>query len=173
MRLWSFVLVTVSSLAAVSAHADNIAACEVVLMEPVLENGEPTGAEMASFRPAAEFMSSVYDDEDGFARELDGFKIRGVMCERREIIPTLRDFPIIATGVPLAMSENFDSPESNLMTLFYKDGKFKHTYSGAALSPSDQVKLDDVMEVFNLQPHDLSAPEKMEKISKEKHEELK
>ncbi len=141
------------------AHADNIAACEVVLMEPVLKDGIDTGAKMASFRPAVAFMSSVYDDEDGVLKTLDGYDIRGVMCERRYVIPTLRDFPILATGLPLAMSENFDSPDSRLMTTFYKDSEFQYTYQGPPLSPSEEAKLKDVIDIFNLQPHGLSVGE--------------
>lgn len=170
MKLKVCIMAVLAAAIAAPVHADNIAGCEVVLMEPVLEDGKPTGAEMASFRPAASFLSSVYDDEDGFVDVLDGFEIRGIMCERRSLIPTLRDFQIAATGLPLAMSENFDSSESNLMTVFYKDGRFQHTYDGAPLSVSEELRLTDVMEVFNLQPHDL---DKMEKISKEKHEEMK
>ncbi len=138
-----------------SAYADNIAACEVVLMEPVMDGEIDTGAQMASFRPAAEFMSSVYDDEVGYVSELDGYKIRGIMCTRRSVMPTLRDFPIVATGIPFSMSENFDSTLSSLMTIFYKDGAFGYDYRGRDLHEKEQAALADIIDVFNLQPHDL------------------
>ena len=145
------------------ALADNIANCEVVLMEPVLENDEPTGAEMASFRPAAEFLSSVYDEEHGHVKEINGYPIRGVLCQRNSIIPSLRDYPVIATGIPFSLSENFDSPDSRLITLYYKDGEFLHKYAGEELGKDDQSALDDVMEAFNLQAHDLKKPEEKDK----------
>lgn len=137
------------------AQAENIASCEVVLMENIVDEGKDTGAKMASYRPAAAFLSSVYDDEDGHLSTIGDFKIRGVMCERRAVIPTLRDFPILATGIPFSLSQNFDSAKSSLMTLYFKDGKFRHTYKGAPLSPSELSKLNDVMEIYNLQPHGL------------------
>lgn len=146
-------------LSAGSALAGTESACEVVLMEPVMDKGVDIGAEMASFRPADAFMASVYDDMDGYKDEQDGFKIRGVMCTRDNIIPTLRDFPILATGLPFSISQNFDSAESGLMTLYYKDNRFWHAYSGPPLSDADIGALLDVMDVFNLQPHDLPKTE--------------
>lgn len=151
----SLIILAMTSLSPSFAQADNIASCEAILMEDILEEGEKTGAKLASFRPAAEFLSSVYDDEDGSVTVLDGYKIRGVMCQRRTVIPTLRDFPILATGVPLSLSQNFDSEKSSLMTLYFKDGEFRHTYKGEPLSPSELSKLNDVMEIYNLQPHNL------------------
>lgn len=138
-----------------AAHAGNIANCEVVLMEPMESDGQDNGGRFASFRPAAEFISSVYDDKDGIAKNLDGHDIRGVMCTRRDIIPTLRDFPIVATGIPFSVSENFDASTSALMTVYFKDGEFQHLYKGAALNETQASKLNEVLEAFNLQPHDL------------------
>ena len=154
-------LIMAASLAgfAAPAFAGNIANCEVVLLEPMEKDGIDTGGRFASFRPAAEFISSIYDDEDGYARQLDGHDIRGVMCTRRAVIPTLRDFPILASGIPFSISDNFDAPDSKLMTLYFKDGEFKHIYSGAPLTETEQDELSNVMEVFNLQPHDLGANE--------------
>lgn len=152
----------------VSAQADNIASCEVVLMEKIVDEGKNTGAKMASYRPGAEFISSVYDDEDGHVSEIGDHKIRGVMCERRGVIPTLRDFPIVATGIPLSLSQNFDSTKSSLMTLYFKEGEFRHIYKGKPLSPSEQSKLTDVMEIYNLQPHNLGKEDADENATDEK-----
>lgn len=160
-----------------SAYADNIAKCEIVLLESVGEDGG--SAQVASFRPAGEFISSVYDGEEGHLTESDGHKIRAVMCERSDVIPTLRDFPLLATGIPFSISENFDSSDSRLMTFYYKAGEFKHKYKGPDLMAEDQTKLDEILDVYNLQPHKLPKPditeevEDMKRISKEKHEELK
>jgi len=141
------------------SYADNVAKCEVVLLEPVMHEGTDTGAEVASFRPADGFIASVYDEEVGNISEIDGFDIKGVMCERLDVVPTLRDFPIITTGLPFSISENFDSPDSSLMTVYYKDGKFKHIYQGADLSEDGQTRLDDLMEILNLQAHNLPTPD--------------
>ncbi len=137
------------------ATADNIANCEVVLMEPVLENDEPTGAEIASFRPADDFMSSIYDEDEAHLDNVDGYPIRAVLCQRQNVIPTARDFPVIATGLPFSLSNNFDSPDSALLTVYFKDGVFQHKYLGRELGERDAAALSDVMEVFNLQEHKL------------------
>lgn len=162
MKKLALILPVLTAVFAVPVSAGNIANCEVVLMEPMIKDGKDTGAKFASFRPAAAFLSSVYDDEAGHETQLDDHDIRGVMCTRQALIPTLRDFPILATGIPFSVSENFDSPNSNLMTLYFKDGKFHHTYAGAKLNPGDLEKLKDVMEVFNLQPHELGETDTKE-----------
>jgi len=156
-KLWLALPLIISAFTP-QAFADNIAACEVILMETVEEDGKKTQAQMASFRPAVDFLSSVYDDEDGHMTEVDGYKIRGVMCVRKDVIPTLRDFPILATGLPFSLSQNFDSSESSLMTVYYKEDQFRHAYKGGPLPDDKIAQLLDVMEVFNLQPHDLKAP---------------
>lgn len=137
------------------AFAQSHENCEVVTMEPVIKDGEPTGKEVAAFQSAQGFIDSIYDDEEGYITEISGSKIKGVMCQRTDIIPTLRDFPILKTGVPLSLSTNFDSLDSTLMILYFKDNQFQYKYSGEPMGAYAQDALDDVMEVFNLQPHDL------------------
>ncbi len=173
MKSYFFILALVLPLLSGAASADNIAACEAVLMEPILDEGVETGATMASFRPATDFLSSVYDDKDSHLKEIDGHEIRGIMCTRRNVVPTLRDFPIVATGLSLAISENFDSPESNLLTVYYADGQFQYKYDGRPLSSEAQAKLADVMDIFNLQPHDLDKGKGMERSFKDKQEAVK
>jgi len=48
------------------AFADNIADCEVVLMEKIDQKDNEGVTEIASFRPAIDFIASAYDDERGF-----------------------------------------------------------------------------------------------------------
>lgn len=173
MKRFALILPLMIAAFAPPALAGNIANCEVILMEPMIKDGEDTGAKFASFRPAAEFLSSVYDGEEGHATQLDEYDIRGVMCKRREIIPTLRDFPILATGIPFSVSENFDAVDSNLMTLYFKDDEFRYSYSGAELTQKELSDLTDVMEIFNLQPHNLGATSKQKPITQEQEEMLK
>ena len=136
-------------------NAENPNNCEIVLIEQVTKEVERADAQLASFRPADDFLSSVYDGETGFQTQIDGLSIRGVMCQRAKILPTLRDFPVLATGIPLSLSDDFDRPDSQLMTIFYRDGKFQYKYSGEDLDQTEHNKLVDIMDVFNLQPHDL------------------
>jgi len=44
----------------VPAFADNIAGCEVVLMEKIKQEDSEGVTEVASFRPAADFIASIY-----------------------------------------------------------------------------------------------------------------
>ncbi len=129
------------------------------MAEKILEDGKPTGAVMQSFAPAAEVIASVYDSEDGRVEDIDGRRIQAILCERRNVIPTLRDFPILKAGIPLALSTDFEAADSRSVTVFFKDGEFHHVYKGAELTEDEQAKLDDAMEVFNLQPHDLGQEE--------------
>ena len=115
---------------------------------------------VSSYRPAGAFLSSVYDDQAGHIEDIDGHKIRAVFCQRRSAIPTLRDFPILETGVALSLSQNFDSASSDLTLTRFIDGAFQATYSGPGLDPQEQLKLDDILEIFNFQPHDLATPDK-------------
>ncbi len=155
MRYLPLLLTAMALTWPVAAQADNIAACEVVILEAATNDDGSKGAELATFHPAAEFMASIYDAEDGHIKEIDGQKIRGVMCERKNIVPSLRDFPILATGIPFSLSNDFDSAESRLLTVYFKDGEFQHKYIGPDLSEDDTAALTDSMEIFNLQGHNL------------------
>lgn len=151
------------------ALADNIAGCEVVLMEKIEQEGVEGTTEVASFRPAADFIASIYDDENEVLREIDGLPIRAVMCKRKSIVPSLRDFPIVATGTPFMISQNFDSTETGLTTIYFKDGEFRSSYNGPELTDALEADMKDRLEVFNLQPHDLADKEKamLEKSAQE------
>lgn len=148
-------LITVST----PALADNIAGCEVVLMERIAQEGLEGSAEVASFRPAADFIASIYDDETEIMREIDGLPIRAIMCKRKSVVPSLRDFPIVATGTPFMISQNFESTESGLTTIYFKDGEFRSSYKGPDLDEDTAEEMADRLEVFNLQPHDLAEKE--------------
>ncbi len=153
-------LFSISVLTSIGAWADNIAGCEVVLMEKIEQEGLEGSAEVASFRPAEDFIASIYDDETEVLREIDGLPIRAIMCKRQSVVPSLRDFPIVATGTPFMISQNFDSSETGLTTVYFQDGKFRSSYKGPELDAKTDAKMTDRMEVFNLQPHDLEEKEK-------------
>ncbi|MEP3889939.1 MAG: hypothetical protein ABJN69_05695 [Hellea sp.] len=158
--LLSALLLSISVSTPIGAWADNIAGCEVVLMEKIAQEGLEGSAEVASFRPAEDFIASIYDDETEVLREIDGLPIRAIMCKRQSVIPSLRDFPIVATGTPFMISQNFDSTDSGLTTVYFQDGKFRSSYKGPELDAKIDAKMADRMEVFNLQPHDLAEKEK-------------
>jgi len=152
------------------AAADNIADCEVLIAERIEDEGTGGSALISSYRPAGAFISSVYDDEDGHIREIDGHKIRALLCQRRRAIPTLRDYPLLETGIPLTLSQNFDSALSDVVITRFKDGAFRADYTGPGLSEDEKAELDDVIDVFNLQPNDLAAREAAQKTTSETDE---
>ena len=142
------------------AFADNIANCEVVLMEKIKQEDNEGVTEIASFRPAADFIASAYDNESDVLREIDGLPIRAIMCKRRSIIPSETDFPIVATGTPFMISQNFDSTETGLTTIYFKDGEFRSSYNGPGLSEEKEAEMKTRLQDFNSQPHDLAEKEK-------------
>lgn len=104
---------------------------------------------------AEAFLSSVYDDEAGHIREIDGHEITAVFCRRLSAVPTLRDFEIVKTGLPLSLSKDLGSASDNFIKVQFIAGQFRSSYSGSAPSPEDQAALDDMIQIYNLQPHDL------------------
>jgi len=142
------------------ALADNIAGCEVVLMEQIKQEDSEGVTEIASFRPAADFIASAYDEDIDVLRKIDDLPIRAVMCKRQSIIPSESDFPIVATGIPFMISQNFDSTETGLTTIYFKDGAFRSNYKGPELSEAVEADLKARLENFNAKPHGLAEKEK-------------
>ena len=152
---------------------DNIAACEIVVQQPVFspdekekekENGKDKGEEttkaadenshapmIATFIPAEDFVYSVFDGEDGHMTEVDGHSIQAVMCKRRYLVPTEFDLRLIETRIPLYLSQNFDSPDSDLMAVYYKDEEFQYQYTGSDLP-------EDSLEILKVRMATLNAP---------------
>ena len=129
---------------AISASAQS-SECEIVLMA---EGGTTADGQFAN---AAIFLESVYDAEDGHLKTNEGFPIRAVICQRQDLIPTMRDLPILKTGLPLSLSQDFDSKTSGLLTLYDAGDDFKAEYSGPELSPQEEDKLRSTLEIFNFQ----------------------
>lgn len=164
--LMTALFLSVSTTISHGAFADNIAGCEVVLMEKIKQQDNEGVTEIASFRPAADFIASAYDEELEILREIDGLPIRAIMCKRKSVVPGESDFPIVATGTPFMISQNFDSTETGLTTIYFKDGEFRSDYKGPDLSEKVEAELKARLKAFNAKPHDLAAKEKamLEKI---------
>ena len=142
------------------ALADNIAGCEIVLMEQIKQEDNEGVTEIASFRPATDFIASIYDDATEVLREIDGLPIRALMCKRRSVVPSETDFPIIATGTPFMISQNFDSNETGLTTIYFKNGAFRSTYNGPDLLAETNAEMTARLAAFNARSHNLAAKEK-------------
>jgi len=141
------------------AFADNIADCEIVILQTVEDESGRGGAQVASYGPADEFLASVYDKDVEIMHEIGGLPIQAVMCKRIDIVPTKNDFKILATGIPLFLSQSFDSQNSDLISLFYKEGAFRKTYSGPGLTEETQGLLETRLDAFNEMEHGLAEKE--------------
>jgi hypothetical protein len=146
---------------------DNIAACEVVLKQQILPEDERTSDPasdevqdapmIATFVPAEDFVFSVFDGEPGHLKAIDGKPIQAVMCRRNYIIPTEFDLRMIETGIPLYLSQNFDSADSDLMAVFLNEGQYQYQYSGADLSPDNLEILETRMATLNAKLEDMQV----------------
>lgn len=153
--------------------ADNIANCEAVLLETIKDEKGNGGAKVASYRPATEFMASVYSEDEETLYEIDGLKIQAIMCKRLDVLPTSADFKILASGIPFFISQSFETSDSDLLSIFFKDGAFRHSYKGPGLSEETEALLAKRMTEFNAKEHDLAEKEaalKASKSTKEKEE---
>jgi len=150
-----FVLALAISAFAAPAFADNIADRELVLLQEIKHESGNGGTPIASYRPADEFLAGLYSKEAEITTEIDGLKIRAVMCARNDVIPTKTDFEILATGIPFVLSQNFDSAKSDLMTYYFKDGEFRYQHKGPDMSKEALGDLKKRMAFFNKQDHTL------------------
>jgi len=142
------------------SYADNIADCEVVIMEKYKPEDNKQLVEVASFHPAINFIESIYNEDKKIIRTINGFKIRAVMCKRMNVIPRKIDFPILKSGIPLMLSQNFDSSTSGITKVYYKNGKFNYSYSGPDLSDLDKEKMILNLNYYNSKSHNLFQKKK-------------
>lgn len=142
-----------------AAFADNIAKCEIVLLETIEDESGRGGAQVASYRPAGDFMASVYQEDSETLYAVDDLAIQAVMCERFDVVPTKIDFKIIATGIPFFLSQSFESQDSDLISLFFKEGAFRYSYKGPGLSDETKALLDRRLVSLNEMDHDLGEKE--------------
>lgn len=145
MRVTAAVSFGIMAAALACPAAAQDTACEIALM--------PAGgtSSQGQFSDAAQFLESVYDAQDGHMKTLAGLPVRAVLCRRDSLIPTMRDLPVLKTGVPLSLSQDFDSTTSGLLTLYDAGADFKAEYSGPPLPLDEQKRLRDTLEIFNLQ----------------------
>lgn len=156
-----------------SAQASNIADCEIVLLEFIADETGRGGANVASYRPAYDFMESVYNDEVETLYEIDGLNIQAVMCKRSDVIPIKSDFKIMATGIPFFLSQNFEIQDSDLITYYFKEGEFRYDYKGSGLDEETQARLTEQIAAFNAKDHGLHEKEALKKEAQEKEAKAK
>ncbi len=139
------------------AFAGNIAQCEAVI-SAFVEDEAGGGADISSFRDPADFFVGVYDDEAEVVTEIDGFPIRAIICERRELMPDEDDYAILATGVMLSLSQQFDSKSSDMLSIVWYDGRFRWQWkSDEEMDPEMKDALVQRLAEFSERDHGLDA----------------
>ena len=132
-----------------AAWADNVAHCEVLLVQNV-EDPELGGTmQITAYHPAVSFIASVYDEDPEYLTQLDGHNIQALLCRRNELIPAETDYPMMATGVPFVLSQDFDRADTDSLTMFWKDGAFDYVYKGHPLSDEAQSLLETRLADFS------------------------
>ena len=149
-----------------AAHAEDFSECEVLLVQ-IIQADDATGeAQIASYRPAENFLKSVQDDVPGHMTQIDGQNIQAIMCTRNEVIPTKSDYVVMSTGLPFILSQDFDSADTDSLTTYWKDGKIEHVYKGYPLSEEAQNILDTRLADFTKRGLSASARETAEIAAK-------
>jgi hypothetical protein len=142
LALW--IAVAAAFIAAAPAGAQS-STCQLMLLPSSAAQNK------AEYIDAADFLGRVYDGSQTPKKTAQNKPIRAVICPRARLIPTMRDFPILNTGLPLSLSENFDDPNAGLLTVYDTGAEFRADYSGPKLSPALEDELRDRLEIFNLQ----------------------
>lgn len=144
---------------AASATAGDIADCEALIMDYVQDEDQAEGGlVVATYRSAEDYIESVYDADMDPIVKIDGRPINAILCRRNDLVPDDKDFALISTGIPLALSQDFDTPDSDSLTVFFKDNRFQYKYASAyPLSEEVRELLDQQMEDFTARDHGLGS----------------
>jgi len=156
-----FLTASLSFISTVSL-ADGSDGCEVVVSSEVVDadGGRMT---VASYRPAERFLSGVYDPKVSLTLEEDGAEIRGLICVRNDLVPTEKDYAILATGVPLSLSQDFDSADSDILTVYFGGDRFTHKYtSNYPMSGEFEDAVIKQLSDFSSRNHGLVKPDSAE-----------
>lgn len=147
----TFSLLAISPAMAFAAEksAPKNSECEIVLMQTIADESGRGGAQIASYRPAEDFLISVYQEDADPILTVNEKPIQAVMCKRVDVIPTKKDFPIVATGIPFFLSQSFESQDTDLVSVYYKDGAFRHDYKGPGLSEESEALLVKRLAMFD------------------------
>jgi len=146
LKFLYFVMAAMALFSTYTRADDNIANCEIVVQQAIEADPEQEGkqiegiAQIATFIPAADFIFSVFDAEEGHMTEIDDKPIRAVMCVRSSVIPTEFDFKIIRTDVPFYLSPDFDATNSGLLAVSKAKDGYVYDYVGPDL-PDDDIAL--------------------------------
>ncbi|WP_298916068.1 hypothetical protein [uncultured Algimonas sp.] len=138
-----------------SAMAGAFDQCEIVVLEEVVDadGGRMT---VASYRPADDFVAIAKQNPSDVSLDHNGAPIRGVICTRNDLVPQADDYAILATGVPLTLSQDLDSADSDILTLYFGGERFEHRYkSDYPMSDEFSTALEETLSDFSARDHGL------------------
>lgn len=134
----------------INAWAGNFENCEALIMDYVEDEDRPEGGlVVATYRSAEGYIESVSDPAKTPITEIDDRPINAILCRRNDLVPTDADYALVSTGIPLALSQDFDTTDSDSLTVFLKDGEFQYKYASAyPLNEEVEGLLDTQMKAF-------------------------
>ena len=117
---------------------ERFSSCEVLTMRYIPDEAGQGGMDLTTYAPAQDYINSVYDDDAGHISTIRGDRIRALLCERDDVLPVDADYPLLTTGVPFILSQDFDDTETDSLTIFWRKTYFDYVYKGCLLytSPS-------------------------------------
>lgn len=142
-----------------AAFASGLEQCEVVVSNEVVDadGGRMT---VASYRSAEPFLAGIFDPKVPLTLDDDGSLIRGLICVRNDLVPTEHDYAVLATGIPLSLSQDFDSADSDILTVYFGKGAFAHKYtSDYPMSDDFATAVKARLSDFSTRDHGLVKPE--------------
>ena len=165
---------TIIGAAPLVASAGDISECELLLVQIIASEDGSGQAQVPTYVPAEAYFASLNDDKDGHMTEMLGHKIQAIMCRRNDVIPTDTDYETLATGIPFILSQDFDSPDTDSLTLYWKEGRIETVYKGYPLSEEAEAILETRLEAFSkhgLNKWAIKQKKTAQKIKAETHEE--
>lgn len=123
--------------------------CEILLMEVIADKDVNGRTQVATYLPAADFVKSVFDEKVDPILAIDDNPIVALLCQRNDVIPTEADYAPMSTGVAFILSQDFDSSDTDSLTVYWKDDAFQHVYKGYPLSDESQSILDARLSEFS------------------------
>jgi len=139
---------------------DALSDCEVVMMRFIPDESGNGGMDLSTHGPADDYLASIFDDEDGHLTEMRGDRIRALLCQRNDVLPTEEDFPLLATGIPFVLSQDFDSTDTDSLTMFWRKTYFDYVYKGYPLSDEAETILKTRLADFTQRDHGLNVSKK-------------
>lgn len=136
--------------------AKRFSECEVLAMRFIPDETGKGGMDLTTYAPAKDYINSVYDDEEGHVTMIGGDRIRALLCERNDILPDDADYPLLATGVPFILSQDFDDTDTDSLTIFWRKTYFDYVYKGYPLSEETEALLKAKLEDYSNREHGLN-----------------